>query len=226
MGERILDVRNFSVDYGWGEKAVRAVDDVDVHIDRSKVLGIAGESGSGKSTLVYAITRLLRAPGVIKGGEARFNLGPTKRASDVIDLVQASERTAQRPVVQHLHRPAKRAQRAQSRRARRLAVRAGPQDPPARHVEARTTSALRGVDGDGRIERGSPRSLSTRTLRRATSAHHDRARSGARPSTRHHGRAHDGARRRHATRDHQRALRTSFTLRIRDDLHHARPLTA
>jgi peptide/nickel transport system ATP-binding protein len=92
MGERILDVRNFSVDYGWGDSAVRAVDDVDVHIDRSKVLGIAGESGSGKSTLVYAITRLLRAPGVIKGGEARFNLGSGEDGEHVIDLVNASER--------------------------------------------------------------------------------------------------------------------------------------
>jgi peptide/nickel transport system ATP-binding protein len=92
MGERILDVRDFSVDYGWGEKAVRAVDGVDVHIDRSKVLGIAGESGSGKSTLVYAITRLLRAPGVIAGGEARFNLGPSEEGERVIDLVQASEK--------------------------------------------------------------------------------------------------------------------------------------
>ena len=92
MGERILDVRNFSVDYGWGENAVRAVDDVDVHLDRSKVLGIAGESGSGKSTLVYAITRLLRAPGVIKGGEARFNLGTDDEGERVIDLVNASER--------------------------------------------------------------------------------------------------------------------------------------
>jgi peptide/nickel transport system ATP-binding protein len=92
MGERILDVRNFSVDYGWGENAVRAIDDVDVHIDRSKVLGIAGESGSGKSTLVYAITRLLRAPGVIKGGEARFNLGTDADGEHVIDLVNASER--------------------------------------------------------------------------------------------------------------------------------------
>jgi peptide/nickel transport system ATP-binding protein len=92
MGERILDVRNFSVDYGWGENAVRAVDDVDVHIDRSKVLGIAGESGSGKSTLVYAITRLLRAPGVIRGGEARFNLGTDDEGEHVIDLVNASER--------------------------------------------------------------------------------------------------------------------------------------
>jgi peptide/nickel transport system ATP-binding protein len=91
MGERILDVRDFSVDYGWGESAVRAVDSVDVHVDRSKVLGIAGESGSGKSTLVYGITRLLRAPGVIAGGEARFNLGPGE-GERVIDLVTASER--------------------------------------------------------------------------------------------------------------------------------------
>jgi peptide/nickel transport system ATP-binding protein len=89
MGERILDVRKLSVDYGWGAAAVRAVDDVDLHLERSKVLGIAGESGSGKSTLVYAITRLLRAPGVITGGEARFNAG---KGEPVIDLVNASER--------------------------------------------------------------------------------------------------------------------------------------
>jgi len=92
MGERILDVRDFSVDYGWGESAVRAVDGVDVHLDRSMVLGIAGESGSGKSTLVYAITRLLRAPGVITSGEARFNLGSNEDGEHVIDLVTASER--------------------------------------------------------------------------------------------------------------------------------------
>lgn len=96
MGERILDVRNFSVDYGWGENAVRAVDGVDVHIDRSTVLGIAGESGSGKSTLVYAITRLLRAPGVIASGEARFNLVSPEKGELVIDLVNASERELRR----------------------------------------------------------------------------------------------------------------------------------
>lgn len=91
MGERILDVRKLSVDYGWGTKAVRAVDSVDLHLNRSQVLGIAGESGSGKSTLVYAITRLLRAPGVIVGGEARFNYG-SKGEERVIDLVNASEK--------------------------------------------------------------------------------------------------------------------------------------
>ncbi len=91
MGERILDVRNFSVDYGWGEAAVRAIDNVDLHLERSRVLGIAGESGSGKSTLVYAITRLLRAPGVITGGEAHFNAANKGEAERVIDLVNADE---------------------------------------------------------------------------------------------------------------------------------------
>ncbi len=93
MGQRILDIRDFSVDYGWGENAVRAVNSVDLHLERSKVLGIAGESGSGKSTLVYGFTRLLRAPGVIAGGEALFNLGPSPDGTDeIIDLVTANEK--------------------------------------------------------------------------------------------------------------------------------------
>jgi peptide/nickel transport system ATP-binding protein len=93
MGQRILDIRNFSVDYGWSDGAVRAVNNVDLHLDRSKVLGIAGESGSGKSTLVYGFTRLLRAPGTIVGGEVLFNLGPGEDGTDtIIDLVTASEK--------------------------------------------------------------------------------------------------------------------------------------
>lgn len=96
--ERILEITDFSVDYGVDEGSVRAVDGVSLHLDRSKVLGVAGESGSGKSTLVYGFTRLLRAPGVITGGTALFNVGPSREGGpdEFIDLIAANEATLRR----------------------------------------------------------------------------------------------------------------------------------
>jgi peptide/nickel transport system ATP-binding protein len=70
--EVLIEVRGLCVDYGLGDDAVHAVVDADLELRRGEVLGLAGESGSGKSTLAYAITRLLRAPGVITAGSARF----------------------------------------------------------------------------------------------------------------------------------------------------------
>lgn len=90
----VLDVHDFSVDYGVGTQMVTAVRDVNFSLARSKVLGIAGESGSGKSTLVYAITRLLRAPGVIRSGSAILHVAvPDGHGDEDVDLVQADERT-------------------------------------------------------------------------------------------------------------------------------------
>jgi peptide/nickel transport system ATP-binding protein len=89
----VLDVSNFCVDYGTGDQMVRAVNDVSLTLRRSTVLGVAGESGSGKSTLVYAMTRLLRAPGLISGGTV--NLHTTSDGDDgekIINLVTASEK--------------------------------------------------------------------------------------------------------------------------------------
>ena len=70
--EILIDVSGLCVDYGLGDGAVHAVVDAELTLCRSEVLGLAGESGSGKSTLAYAITRLLRPPGIITAGQARF----------------------------------------------------------------------------------------------------------------------------------------------------------
>ena len=89
--EPVLEIEGFSVDYGVGASMVRAVDDVTLRLDRSRVLGIAGESGSGKSTLVYAMTRLLRAPGVISGGRALLHTTDDDGVVTPVNLVEATE---------------------------------------------------------------------------------------------------------------------------------------
>jgi peptide/nickel transport system ATP-binding protein len=68
----LLALRNLTVDYGVGPGAVHAVDRVSLTIRQGEALGLAGESGSGKSTLAHAITRLLRTPAQVTGGEVWY----------------------------------------------------------------------------------------------------------------------------------------------------------
>src|SRR5579863_5416311 len=80
----LLDVRHLNVDYLAANGTVHAVTDVSFTLRRGEILGLAGESGSGKSTLAYAITRLLRPPALITGGEIRYYPGDTVAGEDVI----------------------------------------------------------------------------------------------------------------------------------------------
>jgi peptide/nickel transport system ATP-binding protein len=68
----LLDVKHLNVDYLAANGTVHAVTDVSFTLKRGEILGLAGESGSGKSTLAYAITRLLRPPAMITGGEILY----------------------------------------------------------------------------------------------------------------------------------------------------------
>ena len=71
--EVVLEIKNLDVDYELATVSLPAVRQVSFSLRRGKVLGIAGESGSGKSTLAYAVTRLLRSPGVITGGSIKYH---------------------------------------------------------------------------------------------------------------------------------------------------------
>jgi len=86
----VLEVRDLCVDYGIGPGSVRAVSEATFDLGRGEVLGVAGESGSGKSTLAYALVRLLRAPGVITGGDVLFHSRPNGSATTTtVDLLGA-----------------------------------------------------------------------------------------------------------------------------------------
>jgi peptide/nickel transport system ATP-binding protein len=79
---KLLEVKNLSVDYLAANGTVHAVTDVSFTLERGKVLGLAGESGSGKSTLAYAISRLLRPPALITGGEVIYHPPPLEKGNE------------------------------------------------------------------------------------------------------------------------------------------------
>jgi peptide/nickel transport system permease protein len=81
--QKLLSVRNLSVDFPVGDHTVHAVRDVDLDVTRGEVLGIVGESGSGKSVTALSLIMLLDPPGRVTTGEILF---------DGIDLVHANDR--------------------------------------------------------------------------------------------------------------------------------------
>ena len=69
----LLDVRNLSVAFGAGASALRAVDDVSLHVNAGEVVGIVGESGSGKSVTALAAMGLVDAPGRVSAARLAFD---------------------------------------------------------------------------------------------------------------------------------------------------------
>jgi len=90
----LLEVKDLNVDYLASNGTVHAVIDVSFSLQRGEILGLAGESGSGKSTLAYAITRLLRPPAMITGGEILYNPGTSRDEKETsnVTLTRLSKR--------------------------------------------------------------------------------------------------------------------------------------
>ncbi len=67
----LLEIKGLTVDFR-GSRALRAVDHVDLSVERRSCVAIVGESGSGKSQLLLACTGLLAANGRASGS-VRFD---------------------------------------------------------------------------------------------------------------------------------------------------------
>ena len=59
MTDRVLDMKNLSIDIPLAEGMLHAVDGIDIHVDKGETLCIVGESGCGKSLTSLAVMDLL-----------------------------------------------------------------------------------------------------------------------------------------------------------------------
>jgi peptide/nickel transport system ATP-binding protein len=78
----LLEVRDLTVHFETEDGLVEAVDGASFDVRPGEILGLVGESGSGKSVMALALLRLVRRPGRIVRGAARF---------EGTDLLQLSE---------------------------------------------------------------------------------------------------------------------------------------
>ncbi len=69
----LLDIRNLSVSFATRAGPFKAVDGVDVSVDRDEVLAIVGESGSGKSVAMLAVMGLLPWTATVTADRLEFD---------------------------------------------------------------------------------------------------------------------------------------------------------
>ncbi|MCS5713185.1 ABC transporter ATP-binding protein [Herbiconiux sp. CPCC 205716] len=69
----VLEIRDLSVEFATDSGTVRAVDHVDLTVEKGGILGLVGESGSGKSVTALCILGLIGSRRAkITSGEVRF----------------------------------------------------------------------------------------------------------------------------------------------------------
>ena len=62
MVDRLLDIRGLKTHFDTDDGVVRAVDGVDLTIDRGETLGVVGESGCGKTVTAMTVLKLIQMP--------------------------------------------------------------------------------------------------------------------------------------------------------------------
>jgi len=93
MAETLLDIRGLKTWFKTDDGLVRAVDGVDLRIDRGETVGVVGESGCGKTVTARSVLKLIdMPPGRFEGGQIFWqgrDLIPLP--NEEMDKIRASE---------------------------------------------------------------------------------------------------------------------------------------
>jgi peptide/nickel transport system ATP-binding protein len=88
MGEPLLEVKDLRIHFFTDEGVVRAVDGVNLNIERGKTLCLVGESGCGKSVTSRAFLKIIHSPGRIVGGQMLYHHRQPDGTTQIVDIAQ------------------------------------------------------------------------------------------------------------------------------------------
>ena len=88
MADTLLEVKDLHIHFFTKEGVVKAVDGVDLTIERGKTLCLVGESGCGKSVTCRAFLKIIHPPGKIVDGQLLYHRPTPYGASETIDIAQ------------------------------------------------------------------------------------------------------------------------------------------
>ena len=95
--EKLLDIRGLKTWFKTDDGVVRAVDGVDLHLDRGETLGVVGESGCGKTVTARSVLKLIdMPPGRFEAGEILWkgrNLRPRRWTRSAPSRSRSSSRS-------------------------------------------------------------------------------------------------------------------------------------
>jgi len=72
MSQRLLEVKDLSIEIATRRGPATIVDGIDLHVDKGETLGIVGESGCGKSLTMLSLVKLLPNKIKVASGSADF----------------------------------------------------------------------------------------------------------------------------------------------------------
>ena len=86
MTDPLLEVNDLKIHFFTDEGVVKAVDGVNLTIERGKTVCLVGESGCGKSVTSRAFLQIVRSPGRIVSGQMLYHQKQVTGEVNIIDL--------------------------------------------------------------------------------------------------------------------------------------------
>src|SRR6185436_19340450 len=92
MSETLIEIKDLKIHFFTDEGVVRAVDGIDLTIERGKTLALVGESGCGKSVACRSLLQIVHKPGRIVSGQILYHRPGNSGRQEPVDIVQLGSR--------------------------------------------------------------------------------------------------------------------------------------